>query len=275
MSVKTLIKDWLPPALLRYLLPWFGLTIRYRGCYASHAEAAARSTGYDAGEILAKVEQATGAVLAGTAVAERDGVLLEQRQAPYPVIAELLFVATQAGGRLRVCDFGGSLGSVYRACGDYLAGCSEVRWGVVEQPMFVSAGQQRFANEQLRFYASLDACAVDIAPQVLLLSSVLQYLAEPLAFLQQVNAGNWSSIIIDRTPFVTAGPSVVTVQSVPARWVKSSYPSWLLAAEEIKRALPDFAVVGEFPALDGRIGSGRLCADFRGMILRRKSRPAS
>lgn len=266
------LKDWLPPSLVRVLLPLFGKTIRYSGRYASYAEAAAHTTGYAAAEILHQVQAATVAVLTGKSVAERDGVLLDRRLVPFPVVAELMFNAAQAGGRLAVCDFGGSLGSVYRACTDYLDALPDVCWGVVEQEMFVAAGRQVLANERLRFYAGIDECVSEMQPHTLLLSSVLQYLDEPMNFLNSVNAGAWTSIIIDRTPFVQAGPSFVTVQSVPAQWVKSSYPSWIISADELLKALPDYVVIAEFPALDGRIGYGVLSADFRGMILRRAPR---
>lgn len=269
MNIR-LIKDWLPPALLRLLLPWFGKTIRFRGHFGSYAEASVHSTGYDAAEILAQVQQAALAVKMGTAVAERDGVLLDQASIPYPVLAELLFVAAHANGRLAVCDFGGSLGSVYRACAAFLDDLPAVRWGVVEQPLFIAAGREHFADQTLGFYYDLDECIATLQPQVLLLSSVLQYLDDPLAFLASANDGPWRSIVIDRTPFTKEDLSFVTVQSVPAQWVKSSYPSWFFSAAQVLATLPNYEVISEFPASDGRIGYGPLCADYRGLILRRR-----
>lgn len=247
----------------------FGRSIRYSGHYRKFSDAALACTGYDADVILRVVAAATGDVLAGKAPAERDGVLLDSKQIPYPVVAELMYLAARNGGELSVCDFGGSLGSLYRACSVYVDALVSVHWGIVEQAHYVAYGQANLANDRLRFFPSISDCQQDISPSCIVLSSVLQYIEEPLDLLKQLNEGMWRSIIFDRTPFVSAERSFVTVQHVPAAWVKSSYPSWLFARAEVIDALPGFHLVAEFPALDGRVGCGSKLADFRGLIFRR------
>lgn len=262
-------KEWLPPVLTRILLPIFGRTIRYSGHYSKFSDAASACSGYDAKEILRVVAAATSDVLAGKAPAERDGVLLDSKLIPYPVVAELMYLAARNGGELSVCDFGGSLGSLYRACNDYLDALVTVRWGIVEQAHYVAYGQAHLENDRLRFFTSISDCQQGISPSCIVLSSVLQYIEEPLDLLRQLNEGEWQSIIFDRTPFVSAEKSFVTVQHVPAAWVKSSYSSWLFARAEVIDALPRYHLVAEFPALDGRVGYGSKLADFRGLIFRR------
>lgn len=269
MGAKEFAKEWLPPGLTRMLLPILGRTIRYSGHYRKFSDAASACSGYDADEILRVVAAATADVLAGKAPAERDGVLLDSKLVPYPVVAELMYLAARNGGELSVCDFGGSLGSLYRACSDYVDALASVRWGIVEQAHYVAYGQANLANDRLRFFASISDCQQDISPSCIVLSSVLQYMEEPLDLLKQLNEGTWQSIILDRTPFVSAEKSFVTVQYVPAAWVKSSYPSWLFAKAEVMDALHAFRLIAEFPALDGRVGYGDKLADFRGLIFRR------
>lgn len=269
MDYKAFAKEWLSPGLTRLLLPVIGRTIRYSGQYASYADAAAGCGSYDAAEILRVVAAATDDVMAGKAPAERDGVLLESKQLPYPVVAELVYRAACNKGELSVCDFGGSLGSLYRTCSDYVDALTFVRWGVVEQRHYVAHGQAYLENERLRFFESIDACVQAISPSCIVLSSVLQYMAEPFDLLEQLNSGTWKSIIFDRTPFVCAEKSFVTIQHVPATWVSATYPSWLFAKKELVSALNQFRLIAEFPAIDGRIGYGAKLADFRGLIFRK------
>lgn len=268
---KQRCREWLPPAVIRLLLPHLGMGIQYGGRYADMASAAQHCATYAAAEILDNVAAATQAVLRGEAPAERDGVLLASKPVPYPIIAEILFSAARAGGkRLAVCDFGGSLGSVYRACDDFLAPLPAVAWGVVEQSHFVAYGQEHLADGRLQFYPSIEACCQAIAPDVLVLSSVLQYLEHPREFLGALAAGPWTSIIIDRTPLVSAPASFVAIQKLPKRWRGgASYPSWLFRRDELLDSLKGFTLIAEFPASDGSIGSGAHRADFHGFIFRR------
>lgn len=270
--VRAIARDWLPPALIRLLLPWLGMGVDFRGRYASIAEARAVACGYAGADILGAAAHAVREVLEGRAVAERDGVLLERKVVPFPVAAELLFRASQSLGKgVAVCDFGGSLGSTYRACSDFLAGVPSVSWGVVELPMVAAYGREHLQDGRLSFHESVEACSVAVRPDVLLLSSVLQYLDDPFSFLADMARGPWESIVIDRTPLIASGDSFVVTQHVPPQWTRAVFPCWLFARQALLQSVGKFELVAEFPALDGRIGRGRRCADFTGFILRRQA----
>jgi putative methyltransferase (TIGR04325 family) len=61
-------------------------------------------------------------------------------------------------------------------------------------------------------------------PNVALFSSVLQYLDDPFAILDQLEQSSVSTLIIDRTPFCDAVQDQFFVQHVPKSIYPASYP---------------------------------------------------
>src|SRR5690606_1701818 len=108
------------------------------------------------------------------AVFERDSMLFDEVHHSFPVLAGLLRAAAENAGSLSVLDFGGSLGSSYYQCKDFLAVIRELQWSVVEQEHFVRAGREEFSTDRLNFFYSIAECVESAAPNVALLSGVLQ-----------------------------------------------------------------------------------------------------
>jgi putative methyltransferase (TIGR04325 family) len=201
------------------------------GDFRSWAEAMAASTGYDSERILEMTTSSLLKVKSGEAAYERDSVLFDEIQYAWPVLAGLMWVAARCGGRLNVLDFGGSLGSTYFQNRAFLRSLSEVRWNVVEQPRHVEIGKKCFEDNSLRFYADIGDCLADTQPNVVLLSSVLQYLEHPYALLDQIQGLPCDHIIIDRTPFWDGPTDRLYVQSVPPSIYPASYPSWIFSKQ--------------------------------------------
>ena len=272
MSIKlgALARNWIPPEILRLLRSRLGYGVRFSGEFATWELAAAQASGYDAPEILDKVEQATRKVLNGEAAYERDGVLFAESQYPYPMIAGLLRVAAKHGGRLSVVDFGGALGSTYNQCRKFFANLPEVKWCVVEQPQFVRKGKDEFSNEVLTFADSIDVACAAITPNVVIFSSVLQYVPDPWAILRQASKQSVHTIIIDRTPFVSANHDVIALQTVPKRISSSSYPIRLFVRDSLLDPLEsEYRTLAEFEAVDGTLGDIFRPVMFKGYILER------
>jgi len=220
-------KDWLPPMLARQLhrLSRLGEGITFEGPFATWDEAAKYSSGYDGAQILEKVLAATLKVKNGEAVFERDSVLFDEIQYAWPVTAGLLWAAAREGGRLSVLDFGGSLGSSYFQNRRFTEGLPSVRWSVVEQAHFVEAGRKHIQDERLAFYPTIAECVAAEKPNVVLLSSVLQYLEDPYEVLDELMRSGAEIILVDRTCFlVSDGPDVYKVQATPASIYSSRYP---------------------------------------------------
>ena len=264
---RRLLRDLCPPALWR----WARRFSRYgwSGDYASWADAVRASEGYGAPQILDKVTQATTEVLEGRAAFERDGVAFEEPEVRWPLVACLLFAAARQGGRLTVLDFGGSLASTYLQHRDLLGGVPSVQWCVVEQAQFVArAAQLRFPPE-VSFFTSLEACAGHNPPDVILLSSVLQYLPSPYDTLRQLLALGAPFVVLDRTPTLEGGRDRLTIQRVPPRIYRAIYPSWFLSRQKLADAFhPDHQLIAEFESLDRANIDGR----FLGMLWQRGPR---
>ncbi len=256
LSMRALVKDWLPPAPLRILkkiLYTGGEGFRFKGEYFSWEEASAQCAGYDAENILSKVLAATLKVKNGEAAFERDSVLFDKIEYAWPVLAGLMWVATRSGGILNVLDFGGALGSSYFQNRKFLKDLPEVRWNVVEQAHYVEAGQKHIQDKQLRFYPTIDACLAENQPNVVLLSGVLQYLPEPIGVLNLLVEIKASTLILDRTSYVNSGikPSI-KIQEVPAEIYAASYPCRFFNENELIAVLAQkcYTLLETFPSLD-------------------------
>lgn len=271
MSIRTLAKDWLPPAVLRGLRSLRSDGIRFEGDYATWEEAAAHCTGYDAAPILAKVLDATLKVKRGEGAYERDSVLFDEIDYAWPVTTALMWAAAQSGGRLDVLDFGGALGSSYYQNRAFLTGLPQVRWSVVEQAHYVEAGRKHIQDDTLRFYSSIDQCLAESKPNAILLSSVLQYLPEIDVTIKEINHLNASVIIVDRTPFTDAARDKICIQYVPESIYAASYPMRVFSHANFFEKLQNWQVIGSSHSLDKWRFNSSLQIRFEDFILRRKS----
>jgi putative methyltransferase (TIGR04325 family) len=257
----------LVPASLRASIRERYHHIRWEGDFGSWAEARERSTGYDAPAIVARVAGALQEVKAGRALFERDGVAFIS---PAPVWPALDWVFRRAGirhGSLRLLDFGGSLGSLYfqyRTVWDELP---DVRWRVVEQPLFVETGRREFGDGRLSFFETVELAEAAGASDVLLLSGVIQCMEDPHALIESLLAKDFECIILDRTPLITRGRDRLTVQHVPATLGCASYPCWHFDRNKLlAHFLRRYICAVEYLGTDGVLGE----ATYRGFIFTRR-----
>jgi putative methyltransferase (TIGR04325 family) len=155
MRLKTLIKGMIPPLLYEALRAPKPFII---SSYPTWDKTRLHCTGYDSDSIIQKVKDAALQVKAGKAAFERDSILFYDSTYPLPLLAGLLRVALANEGKLRVLDFGGSLGSTYYWIKPLLSGIKELRWNIIEQKKFVDIGKEMFENNELVFYYSIDEC---------------------------------------------------------------------------------------------------------------------
>lgn len=228
--------------------------IGYSGNYATWEDAVADSTGYDTDIILQRTRDAILRVKRGDAPYERDSVVFDKPEHPFPLIAALLRIATLGQGRLSVLDFGGSLGSSYFQCRGFLSGLKNLRWSVVEQPKHVACGRQDFQDDQLRFYYTVDECLTAEQPDVILFSGVLQFLPEPYAFMREVAGKGIRHVIIDRTGFVRGERDYIAVENVPEWVYPARYAAWFFVEEKVLRAFqPPYRLVSDFIGSDSGV----------------------
>jgi len=177
----------------------------------------------------------------------------------------LLWAALRQGGSLSVLDFGGALGSSYFLCRPYFSGITRLSWTVVEQAHFVDAGRRDFQDGILSFQHTLDDAWATSAPDLVLISGVLQYLPDPAGMVTQIVKRLPEFIVIDRTPLNLGGQDILAVQHVPAAMGRASYPVHLFGRNALLSAIEQqYRLVAEFDAMDGVIGFGRHRSRFKG-----------
>ena len=122
--------------------------ITFTGNYPTWESAAALASGYDSKHILEKTRAALLKVKNKEAIFERDSVLFDKIEHSFPLLAGLLRAALLNNGRLVVADFGGSLGSTYFQCREFLQGVSSIEWNIIEQAAHVECGRRDFEDER-------------------------------------------------------------------------------------------------------------------------------
>jgi putative methyltransferase (TIGR04325 family) len=272
-AFKNALRNWLPPVFVRWLIKLMNAGNRFYGDYATWEEAEEKSSGYSAELILEKVLAAAIKVKNGDAVYERDSVIFNHIEYSWPVTAALMWAAARKDGRLNVLDFGGSLGSSYFQNRLFLQSLPQVNWSVVEQSHYVEAGQTLIQYENLEFYKTIDECTDKHQPNVILLSSVLQYLPDPIDIVTKLTATKATLLIIDRTPFSSLDVDKILIQKVPSSIYSASYPMRVFSREKfLEKVKCDWELITEIVNPEGNIKStAGIEFTFQGMILELKN----
>jgi putative methyltransferase (TIGR04325 family) len=248
-----------------------GPATRYSAPYPTWNEAKASAGGWEQAQILEKVAGAVAKVLRGDAASERDSVTFQHIDYAFPVMAALLRAALENGGRISVLDFGGSLGSSYRQFRSFAPRDVELQWQVVEQEGFVRRGRSEFESESLHFHSTVEEAAGRSRPDVVLLSSVLQYVDDPYETLDRLARTGSRYMILDRTPFSSAAEDQATVQRVPPQIYEASYACRIFSYGRMLSSLAArWELLADFPSPEGWAIAGGLCFRYGGMLLRRK-----
>ena len=219
----------------------------WNGNYASWTEAQNLSEGYDKESILGKTLGAVLKVKNGEAIYERDSVIFDKVQYSWPLLATLLREYIKNKEELIVVDFGGSLGSTYFQNKQYLKELKLVKWSVIEQNHYVKVGNEKITDHQLKFHETVEESIEKIGyPNVLILSSVLQYLDNPYEWIDKFNKLKIATIIIDRTAFIESMEDRITIQNVPASIYKASYPAWFFIEDKLIKAFSNYQLEMDF-----------------------------
>lgn len=272
LAPKKFVKQLLPPFIIDCCNKFLRPGLKFKGPFQSWADAETRASGYDAEGILKKIEIATDLVISGDAKFERDGVAFNETEYAFPLIATLLRAAIENDGKLTVLDFGGALGSSYYQCLPFLAGIKELNWYVIEQSHFVKLGVEKYQQNQLKFYADIHSVNASPRINVVMVSGVLQYLEKPVDVLQQLANIGADYLFIDRTPISVTDSTIVTLQIVPSSINQAIYPAWFFSKELFGDHLlnTNYLKLSSFDALEGRLGTGQVAADFKGYIYKRE-----
>ncbi|MFD1258532.1 methyltransferase, TIGR04325 family [Mucilaginibacter terrae] len=257
------------PAIVKRVVR-YSFKYGWHGRYSNWHNALAQTTGYNANAVLQRVKEAALKVTSGQARYERDGIAQNEVELFYPLLATLLWVASQNNNRLSLIDYGGSLGTSYRQNFPFLKHLESLEWHLIEQKMFVDEGRESFENENLKFYYSLDDVLPLAEPQLLLFSSSLQYLEKPYTLLEKVKQTRIPYLMIDRTAFINEPDDRLTIQTVPPAFYDASYPCWFFSEQKMNNFLADtFELVYSFNS-GQKVALGLEELDYTGKLWRRK-----
>lgn len=221
--MKQFIKLLIPPIFLQLYRKCCKNAWSCAGSYSSFTEASQHAVGYDAPQIIQKVLESTRKVQAREAVFERDSVLFYHEEYNYNILLPLYRIALEKG-RLHVLDFGGALGSTFRQHLKLLKpSIQDLSWNIVEQQSFLEAAKLINCEEGLHFFDSIEKTLESASIDVVLFSSVLQYLENPQEIIEKIKSIPY--IIIDIHPeFLTREKPLFTVQNVSEPIYNASYP---------------------------------------------------
>ena len=224
--MRRLIKNLLPPIIYNKLKLLFGKHGTYfTGEYNSWNDAILHCKGYDDEDILNKVLHSAIKVKIGDMAYERDGILFDRIEYSWEVLAGILWVTARNIGPLCVLDMGGSLGTTYFQNNKFLNEINLSSWNIVEQTHFVKAGRASIQNEILRFHDSIENCLNECDPNVILISSSLQYMPDPQTTIDSVTNIGADAIIFDRTIINNSKSNKLYVQHATPL-IGGSYPCY-------------------------------------------------
>jgi putative methyltransferase (TIGR04325 family) len=232
-KLKSNIKLVVPPIFLNWITHFF---YGWSSTYSNWEEASKKCSGYDSDIIINKVKESLLKVKNGEALYERDSVIFDKVHYSFPLLSALFYVALRSGNKLNVLDFGGSLGSSYFQNRTFFKKAQEFHWSIVEQKHFVTEGKKCFSDEHLHFYYDIEACLAEQQVNVLLLSSVIQYIENPYELIAFLKSKKIQYVVIDRTPLLIKGQDRITIQKVQRNIYDAKYPCWLLNQENVKNA---------------------------------------
>ena len=217
--------------------------LEYSGPFETWNIAVNSSVGYESKVVLEKVTRGVLDVLSGKAKYERDGSTfsaLPKSDTAREILCELV------DENFVIIDFGGGLGGNYIANREFLDKAN-VFYYALEQVNFVKTGQEIALKFKLPINFKVHIEEVDNKKiDILILSSVLQYLDDWQGILDSLLFRQPKYIIIDRTP-LSDGPTQIFIQENEGYYeTKVSYPARILNRTEMLTEFRNYEVVREW-----------------------------
>lgn len=207
------------------LYGWFGN-------YLSWEEALKDTKSYSDLIIYNKTINSINKVITKEATYTRDTIVFDRIEYEFhqSVLTGILkFALNSKKNHLNILDFGGSLGNTYFALKDFLKPL-EINWNIVEQKEYIEYGKKNIKD--IDFFYNIKDCLDEKNIDIIIFSSVLQYLENPYEVLTTILSYNLPCIILERTA-ILPNKNRLTIQKVPPSIYNSSYPSWFLNEEKI------------------------------------------
>jgi putative methyltransferase (TIGR04325 family) len=235
VTLKQLLHGFVPPvipAALRHPV--------WEGIYPHLREVPVQSARYDHEDRVREMSD------------EAMSLLAEARSGNKPLLwhetlATLTATVAASRGRVTIVDFGGGAGTGFIHLLSTLPGETNITYHVVDLANMCSAARQVFGDEpRIHFHTDLAAVA-SIQPDIVYVNSVLQYIENYVAQLQQLGALRAPWLLLAR---LSAGP-FPTFASRQVNLPGQVLPYWFFNRDEIVGAMNE---AGYRVALEGPTG---------------------
>ena len=123
-----------------------------------------------------------------------------------------------------------------------------------------------FEDTNLKFYYDIKSCIEYENPNVLLLSSVLEYIDKPFELLDELLINNFEFVLVDRTPF-SKNKKKIKLQTVDPKIYEASYPCWFFNEIEFVKYFENknYRIVESYETVGGNTNE----YVFKGFIIRK------
>jgi putative methyltransferase (TIGR04325 family) len=253
------------------LMSIIGYSIKYQIGYKDWEEIVKNSDGYDSDQIINRIKNYSSSSDRFNNF-ERDGVLIDKDELDYKLLAQLMYVRVMVGHPLNVIDYGGSIGSTFIQYENYLMDKNIIEsWNIIELDNFVNVGNQIFKNSEFVNFYNNTQFLVDKAIDIVIFSGVLQYIKYYDNTLLQVFEIKPQFILIDRTPIIEGGYSVIAKQILPKSTGGYSYPSWIFEKADFLKNFSKYNLIASFKSIDGQVCCRNTIVTFMGFLFERIS----
>lgn len=212
--------------------------IKVYGNFNNWQDALDKSKGYDDDEIFKIKKKSFEKVISGEALYERDSYLFFKKKHDKFLVTRLNNLKKTLNRKIKICDFGGSFGSLYFQHRDIFLK-NFIEWNVYEQKKYVDYINNRIRIDNLNFFHNLKNLNSKKEFDLVLFSSVLHYLEDPYQILEIFLKKKIKEIIIMRTPFFL-NYDEIKIQSVPQHIYNSSYPVRIINLTKVKNIFKEF-----------------------------------
>ncbi len=241
-KIKKIAKKIIPKNIYNFLyylkILFFKKRLTLIGNFETYSEALQKSNGYDELEILTKVKNAIIRIIEEENIWERDGFIFPN---PQPKLEIVKIIKNLPKKNLSIVDFGGGLGTLYLNNRELFK--STNKYYIVEQKKFVVSGESISGkyNLPIKFKESLEK--IEFIPDLIIFSSVLQYIPNLNEVLIQANKLAPEKIIIDRTCYTKKSKMKWHIQLNECYYEKTvSYPIRPLNRDYILNLLNNYKV---------------------------------
>ena len=215
----------------------FGIINKYEGVYHDWDSALNNSKSYQSDETLNQIKNSA---LIGYQNDKffRDGTVFEKYEFSSELNILLLNLSIQKNldKKIVICDFGGGLGTLYFQFRKYCQLFNiniNYEWNILEQDDLAIYGNENIVSKNLNFFRSSKTDLEKIQADLVIFSSVLNFVQNPYIIINRLKKIKPKYIFIDRTAFWDGKYDVITILEANKK-IKGSYPSHIFSLKEFK-----------------------------------------